>query len=563
MRSQRGQTAAEYLGALLVVSVVIAAVAQSAPGHAIGGQMRRLVCVIGGGGNCGAVAASPPGRPRFGPYTRAPSGPPLAGGIRNFPVLTFPGSVTMTCTGSFDPKSEDCGKGKGKVDGGVRVKATVTRGRPKLNPSGCPVTTLGLTTALEAYGSAKVDGKKAGAGVELYGGRSTSYDITVSSARANAIADGKDQAPNPLDPTTLHTGEGIELSDKYYAGLNLTGQYEALQATMGFEKGRKLSTGVKRIDGSTVRIYVGDSDYVKQALTLGVNTDLAKLYLGNDTTISDGKLRAIDLDIDTPAGWAAYQAFAKTGTLPKTGTNGTTNPTTSSTVEVTSSSKLGVAIGGLDASVNLGDSEGHLTETHNPDGSTTRFVDSRYRDVGLQVIKTTDANGRATGTPTYALNLRGVDQNVIDAYEAVNGLPKTAFQGGNVRIQYSAADLDQIRNQAADHIRYMFYEDRAPVPSRADVLRQMAGNPYAAVKNKDGLEIAPPPLEARLAAARTPEDVLVGLYDTGLGNSSAALADLTQFAEMTNVAHHGGKPVRGPLGSNDALPGTPVVPNCG
>src|SRR5262249_19540556 len=143
-------------------------------------------------------------------------------------------------------------------------------------------------------GSAKVGGKKAGAGVELYGGRSTSYDITVSSARANAIADHKAQAPNPLDPTTLHTGEGIEMFDKYYAGLNLTGQYEALQASMGFEKGCKLFTGVKCIDSGIVRIYVGDSNYVKQALTLGVNIDFAKLYFGNDTTIFDGKLRAID-----------------------------------------------------------------------------------------------------------------------------------------------------------------------------------------------------------------------------------------------------------------------------
>jgi hypothetical protein len=561
MRSQRGQTAAEYLGALLVVSVVIAAVAQSAPGHAIGGQVKRLVCVIGGGSSCGAVAATPPG---FHSYMRAPSGPPLAGGPRTFPVLKFPGSVTVTCTGSFNPSSTDCQKGKGKVDGGVRVKATTTRGRPKLNASGCPVTALGISTALEAYGSAKVDGKKAGGGIELYGGASANYDITVSSARANAIADGKAQAPNPLDPTTLHTGEGIEMSDKYYAGLNLTGQYEALQASMGFEKGRKLSTGVKRIDDSTVRIYVGDSDYVKQALALGVNTDLAKLYVGNDTTISSGKLHAIDLDISSPAGWAAYQAFAKSGTLPRTGTNGTTNPTTSDTVDVTSASKLGLAIGNVfDASVTLGDSEGHLTVTHNPDGSTTRFVDSRFDDVGLQVVKTTDAGGHPTGTPTYALNLRGVDQHVIDAYAGVNGLPKSAFQGGNVRIQYSQADLNQIRNQAADHIRYLFYEDHAPVPSRADVLRQMAGNPYNAVKNKDGLSIAPGGLEASLAAAKSPEDVLLALYNAGGGNANANLSDLTQFAIGTDLAHHGGKPVGYPLGSNDHIPGAPVVPNCG
>ena len=561
MRSERGQTAAEYLGVLLVVSVVIAATAQSAVGHVISGQMKRIVCQIGGSGGCATPNGPPAATPRGGPPAHA-SGPPIAGGPRNFPVLPFPGSVTVTCTGSVSKAAEDCKKGKGKADAGVRVKGTVTRSRSKLNPAGCPVTTLGISTALEAYGSAKVGGDDASAGVELYGGKSTNYDVTVTSARADAIAAGKGEAPNPLDPTTLRTGEGIEMSDKYYAGLNLSGQYKALQASMGFEKGRKLSTGVRRMDADTVRIYVGDSDYVKNALTLGPGGDIGKLYLGNDTTFSQGKLRAIDVDVSTKAGWAAYQAFAKSGTLPKTGTTGTTNPTTSDTVEITSTSKLGAAIGNLDASVTLGDSEGHLTVTKNPDGSTTRYVDSRYNNVGLQVIKTTDAHGNAVGSPTYGLNLKGVDSSVLDAYQQVNGLPRTAVKDGNVRLQYSAQDLTTIQDQAIDHIRWQFKQDRGDVPTRDEIRRQMAGNPYAAVKNADGVQIAPQPLEARLASATSPEDVLVALYDTGLGNASSALDGLTHFALLTDIARDG-KPTRGPLGPQDRLPGAQVTPSCG
>ena len=51
-----GQTAAEYLGILLVVSVVVAAIASSAIGIDIARRVSELVCEIGGGTDCGAHA---------------------------------------------------------------------------------------------------------------------------------------------------------------------------------------------------------------------------------------------------------------------------------------------------------------------------------------------------------------------------------------------------------------------------------------------------------------------------------------------------------------------------
>ena len=53
MRSERGQTAAEYLGVLLVISVIIAAVATTTVGAQIGESMHKLVCNIAGQ-DCGA-----------------------------------------------------------------------------------------------------------------------------------------------------------------------------------------------------------------------------------------------------------------------------------------------------------------------------------------------------------------------------------------------------------------------------------------------------------------------------------------------------------------------------
>src|SRR3954447_14107821 len=90
MRGERGQTAVEYLGALLVVSVLIAGVATSDVGERVRGAMRTQVCKIAGG-DCAAPrssrgtralarAASKPPKETFHGVPLAPSPPPLPAG---------------------------------------------------------------------------------------------------------------------------------------------------------------------------------------------------------------------------------------------------------------------------------------------------------------------------------------------------------------------------------------------------------------------------------------------------------------------------------------------------
>ena len=57
MRRQRGQTAAEYLGVLLVISAIIAAVGTTTLGAQISDSMRRLVCNVAGQ-DCGDPPAN-------------------------------------------------------------------------------------------------------------------------------------------------------------------------------------------------------------------------------------------------------------------------------------------------------------------------------------------------------------------------------------------------------------------------------------------------------------------------------------------------------------------------
>ena len=58
MRGERGQTAAEYLGALLLVGVIVLAVVTSGADATIASETKRIVCSIAGG-NCAAAPATP------------------------------------------------------------------------------------------------------------------------------------------------------------------------------------------------------------------------------------------------------------------------------------------------------------------------------------------------------------------------------------------------------------------------------------------------------------------------------------------------------------------------
>src|SRR3954452_25490060 len=96
VRGERGQTATELLGMLLVVVVIIGALATSKAGAVIKTQSERIVCVIGGGSGCGAKAATTRG-PGEAPLLahaasgKPPKGPAL-GGHGRFTVLPFPGT---------------------------------------------------------------------------------------------------------------------------------------------------------------------------------------------------------------------------------------------------------------------------------------------------------------------------------------------------------------------------------------------------------------------------------------------------------------------------------------
>jgi Flp pilus assembly pilin Flp len=530
MRDERGQTAAEYMGILLLVAAIIAAVVLTNPAPAIAGGIQHAICSILQG-DCDPPTPSQPG---VGDSNL--DGPSLTD--HPLGVLPFPGSVTVSCT--YDER--DPQKCLPKGGPGVSVQASgeikVERTPTSLDANGCPWQNLSVGTKLQLSANAEAKGAKAGGSLSGYLGQNTTYQVTVDPGQADDISDGKRPPPNPVDPTTIHNGESVQLTEDFYAGVNAKGSYRALQVEMGYDEGHRVSSGVKRISPTTVRVLVGDSDFVKQALKLGVGYKDVALSLGNTKDLANGKLHAVDIDVSNQAGWDAYQAFLGSGKLPKEGTPGTVNPTKAETLVYTDVTSIEAKLGGLKLGGRVGDSEGRVTETTNADGTVDRVAFARYRDVGLAVTTKTDKDGNVIGTPTRSLLLEDVDPSLTGGIYQATGKTPPSDPGRNIRLDFTEPQLEQLRQVALNRLA-----DKVAMNGRrpsTDEIAQSLRDNHGIVKI-DGVEYAFGGVESLLGEASTPEEALMALYHGGASSGAVAealelmLLDSGQKLDIVNV----------------------------
>jgi hypothetical protein len=515
MRDQRGQTAAEYLGGLLLVAAIVFAVLTAGTGTAIAGGIEHAICSILQREDCDA-GTPPGGDPGVGDSDL--DGPSLT----DHPLiaLPFPGSVTVSCT--YDQRDpEKCvphgGPGVSvQASGEIKVERTPT----SLDANGCPWQNLSLQTKLQLSANAEAKGAKAGGSLSGYLGQSTNYNVTVAPDQADDIAGGDRPPPNPVDPTTIKAGESVQLSEDFYAGINAKGSYRAIQAEMGYDTGHRVSSGVKRISPTTVRVMVGDSDFVRSALKLGVGYKDVAVSLGNSKDLADGKLHAVDIDISNQAGWDAYQAFLASGRLPKEGTPGTTNATKASTVVYTDVTSVEAKLGGLKLGGRVNDSEGRFTETHNADGTTDTTGFARYGDVGVAVTTRKDADGHVVGTPTRSLLLEGVDESLVKGLYQVTGKTPPSNPGGNIRLDFTEGQLEQLRQAALSRLADKIEMNRDGRPTNEEIARSLQEN-HGVVEYK-GVSYGFTGLDIFLGMAQTPEDALIALYHGGMSSGAVA-----------------------------------------
>ena len=307
----------------------------------------------------------------------------------------------------------------------------------------------------------------------------------------------------------------------------------------------------------TVRVYVGDEDFVRNALSLGIGNDAAGVALAAGSELSDGKLRSVDIDISTSAGWKAYQAFLKSGRLPKDGTAGTSDPTSSDVFEFTDVTQAEAHLGNLTIGGVLAESGATGVETTNADGS----VDASSRPLQRRGRRRHHPHAERAGSRSYPLlaaareRLRRDDRHL----RARDGAAARPRRDDQVRFDFSAEDFSQIQDQAFDQLMHRLEQNRVDLSE--DELRDVmaeyphGGDPYGIDSSFDQAY--------EIAAAENPEQVLYNLYlGSGVGrDGDVGLQSLIDFMQATTAARHDihDWPHEHP---DSLLPGSPVAPSC-
>ena len=552
LRGQSGQASGEYAGILAVVMIVFVALFASGLAPTVAGAASDAVCTIIGKG-CDS-GEDPGGGDGGGGPSEGPS--PVDFDLP-FPVLPFPGSMSVSC--SYTSSSPGlCQDGPPGVSVGAEGSFEIERTDTTLDAEGCPTQTLSVTGRLELQTTASGETPVASGELKSYLGEATTYSVTVPPDAADAIESGDRSVPNPIDPRTIQAGESVELSQEFYAGNGQKGSYRALQLELGYDEGKRVSAGVSRVNPNTLRVYVGDEDFVRNALSLGIGNDAAGVALAAGAELSDGRLRSVDIDISTSAGWTAYQQFLKSGRLPRDGAAGTSDPTSSDVYEFTDKTQLEAHIGTLSIGGVLAESGATGVETTNADGSVDGSFVAHFNDAGVAVTTHTEPGGEPEPT-RYSLLLENVSDGTIDTHEHVTGQQLAQGDDNKVRLDFTPEDFAEIQDQAFDQVMHRLEQNRIDLSEDElrDVMEEYpnGGDPYGI---DDSFSQA-----YEIAAAENPEQVLYHLYlGSGVGrDGDVGLQSLIDFMMATTAARHDihDWPREHP---DSLLPGSPVAPSC-
>ena len=343
-----------------------------------------------------------------------------------------------------------------------------------------------MTASLELQTTVSGETPVASGSLTSFLGEATTYSVTVPPDAADAIEHGDRTVAEPGRPAH-DPGPASPSSSpqEFYAGHDMEASYRALQLELGYEEGTRVSAGVSRVDPSTVRIYVGDEDFVRNALSLGVGNDAAGVALAAGAELSDGKLHSVDIDISTAAGWKAYQQFLKSGKLPREGAPGTSDPTKSDVFEFTDATQLEAHVGNLSIGGVLAESGATGVETTNADGSVDGTFVAHFNDAGVAVTTHTEPGGEPEPT-RYSLLLENVSDDTIGTYEHVTGQPLAHGDGqpGPPRLHPG-----RLRRDPGAGVR------PAPVAARAEPHRPQRGR---AARHHGGVPPRRRPLRDRL-----------------------------------------------------------------
>ena len=529
---------------LALVSVIFAAFASSGIGADVGGAVKTAVCtIVSGDCDDGAPAESRPDSLVLegdGPPTR---GPRFGSGPYPIPGVPWDGSVSVGERSTDEP--------------GLYLDASMQfdRSKCRLDNDGKPKVELGVTGTLRAGAMNEKEnkGKTAGASVDAYVGRDVSYRISTDPARAERISERSEEAPSPVDPTSIPEGSSITLDESTYAGLDLSATYRGIQGSLGYRRGRRVSAAVERTDRTHVRLTVGDADLVESSMALALGSDAANVSVAADKALAAGKTRQVDIDLNTPEGERAYQSFIRTGQLPERGA-GVANPRSSRVIDYSASTELGGKLAGMEGSLIASDGNGQIVETTNPDGTTSVTQFARENEVGITHQLTIGADGKP-GPGNYSLRLQNVGGSTAGQLAEQAGDDVGNRGNRDVTLNFDDGDLRRMRSAAVDQLQM-----HNPDLSRDEIKSILDSGDQWRIDNNLR---SPDPRVKLIAQTSDPFEIAKQIARMDGGDSAATAQWLADFGGRTSLARHGAGGHNGDHPEDAALGGPELTePGC-
>ena len=178
-------------------------------------------------------------------------------------------------------------------------------------------------------------------------------------------------------------------------------------------------------------------------------------------------------------------------------------------------------LGGLKLGGRVNDSEGRFTETHNADGTTDT---TGVRPLRRRRRRGHDQEGRGRQRRRHAHPLAAARGRRRLAGRAAStrltGKTPPSDPGGNVRLDFTEGQLEQLRQAALSRLADKIEMNRDGRPTNDEIAKSLQREPRR--RRVQGRQYGFTGLDVFLGMAETPEDALIALYHGGMSSGAVA-----------------------------------------
>lgn len=330
---------------------------------------------------------------------------------------------------------------------------------------------------------------KVGVKLDFNTGRRTTYGYSGPTDSTPNLTDGI--PPNPFDPDNIPPGGTVNLDGEFYTSVGATAAYRGLVANETDGSGSGATVAVTKLPPSKpgenkVRVMVGSTDFVEQAVSLGFGTPSYNLGLFDSRKVTDKAMRQAEFDLGTPEGRRAYNAAVFGGKLPTSDEPGVSNIAQVMGSEYARRNGVQVKAGDQGAKSTTDGEDHSVLVTVYSDG---RQVDEVTRRVGPDTysqVQEYDASGaRVPEKSRFQFRQTGLSADEVENYNFAYGDDRAEIPPGsyNAVLSLNAGELQQVRIDAATILAASLKKrgiDRPELgsnPRLADFQRVLKDNP--------------------------------------------------------------------------------------